>query len=148
MTSLPWQTSLSDLSEALARGHGRAQSAAGLITAALELGGDPAAMFEACWAALFTKADEPRKLGDNVLLEAVLAGLENIRADLRQMEAHLEHLRMVRLSRVLLAELARTSAHAASPRWPTSNAAASRCCATPHWLPGFRSGWTRAFAMC
>ncbi|HEY4067731.1 MAG TPA: 3'-5' exonuclease, partial [Burkholderiaceae bacterium] len=56
--------------------------------------------------ALFTQKNEPRKLGTIELLEAGQSGLETLRRDIHQHEARAEHLRMVRLSRVLLAELA------------------------------------------
>ena len=41
-----------------------------------------------------------------------------------------------------------TSARAASPTWPTSSAARSRCCATTSSPAGCRSGSTRASATC
>jgi len=105
LASLPWRSSLVDLVEALAFGSAVARKAAAALGLALEEADAPT-MFEACWAALFTQKDEPRKLGDLALLSAVQSGLEDIQANVRQFDAHLEHLRMVRLSRVLLAELA------------------------------------------
>jgi len=104
LTSLPWRSSLADLAEALALGGAVARKAAAGIVLALEQEATEVA-FDACWAALFTQKGEPRKLGDLDLLAAVQAGLEDIAAHTRQWEAHLEHGRMVRLSRVLLTEL-------------------------------------------
>ena len=68
---------------------------------------------------------------------------------LAQQDAHVDHLRMVRLSRVLLAAYrGATSARAAWPTWPTSSAARWRCCATRRSPAGCRSGSTRACATC
>jgi ATP-dependent helicase/nuclease subunit A len=100
----PWRALLGDLAAALALGGARAREAAAGVVAALEQA-DAQATFEACRAALFTQKNEPRKLGDLELLSAVQGGLDDIAAQVHQLDAHLEHLRMVRLSRVLLAEL-------------------------------------------
>ena len=65
------------------------------------------ALFEALWSALFTKTDTPRKgLGDSAEQQAALDGLTAVRVALSQLDARDEHLRMVRLSRALFAELA------------------------------------------
>ncbi len=65
------------------------------------------AVFEALWSALFTKTDTPRKgLGDSPEQQAAIDVLTAVRAALVQHEARDEHLRMVRLSRALFAELA------------------------------------------
>lgn len=67
----------------------------------------PEAVFEALWSALFTKTDTPRKgLGDSPEQQAAIDLLSAVRAALAQHEAREEHLRMVRLSRALFAELA------------------------------------------
>jgi len=105
LTSLPWRSSLDDLAAALALGGALARKAGAAVGLALEQR-DPVAIFEACWDALFTQKGEPRKLGDLDLLSAVQSGLDAIQAQIRQWDAHLEHLRMVRLSRALLTELA------------------------------------------
>jgi len=101
----PWRALLGDLAAALGLGGARARHAAESIAAALAQF-DPPAMFDACWAALFTQKGEPRKLGQLELLATVHGALEDIAAQIHQLDAHLEHRRMVRLSRVLLAELA------------------------------------------
>ena len=103
--SAPWRALLGDLATALGVGGALARKAAAGIVLALEQA-ESSAVFEACWAALFTQKGEPRKLGDLDVLAAVHAGLEGLKRDVRQFDAHLEHLRMVRLSRVLLAEFA------------------------------------------
>lgn len=105
LASLPWRSSLADLVQALALGGALARKAAIALGLALEEP-DSVLAFDACRAALFTQKGEPRKLGELPLLSAVQSGLEDIQAQVRQLDAHLEHLRMVRLSRVLLAELA------------------------------------------
>jgi len=105
LASLPWRSSLVDLAAALALGGAVARKAGAGIALALEQAATEA-VFDACWAALFTQKGEPRKLGDLDLLSAVQTGFEDIQAHLRQLAAHLEHRRMVRLSRVLLTELA------------------------------------------
>ncbi|MBY0468656.1 MAG: UvrD-helicase domain-containing protein, partial [Burkholderiaceae bacterium] len=65
------------------------------------------AVFDALWAALFTKTDTPRKgLGDSPEQQAAIDVLTAVRAAVAQHEARDEHLRMVRLSRTLFAELA------------------------------------------
>jgi ATP-dependent helicase/nuclease subunit A len=65
------------------------------------------AVFDALWAALFTKTDTPRKgLGDSPEQQAAIDVLTAVRAAVAQHDARDEHLRMVRLSRALFAELA------------------------------------------
>ncbi|OYT99428.1 MAG: DNA helicase UvrD [Burkholderiales bacterium PBB1] len=65
------------------------------------------AVFEALWSALFTKADTPRKgLGDSPEQQTAIDVLTTVRAAVAQHETREEHLRMVRLSRALFAELA------------------------------------------
>ncbi|MEP6874667.1 MAG: UvrD-helicase domain-containing protein [Burkholderiales bacterium] len=100
----PWRALLGDLAAALALGGARARDAAAGLVVALEQT-DPQAALAGSRAALFTQKNEPRKLGDLELLGAVQSGLDDIAAQVHQLDAHLEHLRMVRLSRVLLAEL-------------------------------------------
>ena len=63
--------------------------------------------FDAAWHALFTTTGTGRRdLGDAEGLADVQVRLEKVAAQVRQHEARLEHLAMVRLSRVLLAEYA------------------------------------------
>ena len=101
----PWRALLGDLAAALARGGALARKAAAGIVVALEQP-EPQAAFEACRSALFTQKSEPRKLGDLELLSTVQGALDDLAAQIHQLDAQLEHLRMVRLSRVLLGELA------------------------------------------
>ena len=91
-----------------AAGGKKAADAARAIEAALTVEASPAAaVFDALWSALFTKTDTPRKgLGDSALQQAAIDGLTILRDAVAQHEARDEHLRMVRLSRVLFAELA------------------------------------------
>ncbi|MDL2336659.1 MAG: UvrD-helicase domain-containing protein [Pseudomonadota bacterium] len=94
-----------------ASGKAKAAEAARAIEAALSMGAlptaDDAAVFEALWAALHTQKDTPRKgLGDRPEQQAAIDLLLALRDALAQHEARDEHLRMVRLSRVLFAELA------------------------------------------
>ena len=101
-----WQTSLRGLALVLGLGGMKEQDAAtGLVMALAQT--DAPARFDHAWAALFTKDHTPRKqLGKIASLTAVQDELDAIAAQVRQYDAHLEHLRLVRLSRVLLAEFA------------------------------------------
>ena len=68
---------------------------------------DAQAGFEQAWEALFTAKDTLRKhLGDSPLLSEVAAALEAIEQMGRQQQAHEDHQRMLRLSRVLSAQYA------------------------------------------
>ena len=101
-----WQASLRELALALRLGGMRAQDAATGLVLALEQA-DAQARFESVWAALFTKDDTPRRqLGQVAALAPVQDELAAIAAQIHQLESHFEHLRMVRLARVLLAEFA------------------------------------------
>ncbi len=63
--------------------------------------------FELAWNALFTKDGAPRKnLGDSVWLSQTLDMLEQVAPRRLQQAAQVEHLALVRLSRVLLREAA------------------------------------------
>jgi ATP-dependent helicase/nuclease subunit A len=64
---------------------------------------DDQAAFEGVWKALFTGNGTPRKLGDRPEQAALCDALQRIRTALDQHAAREEHLRLVRLSRVLLA---------------------------------------------
>ena len=86
----------------------KAADAARAIEAALAMHASPAAdVFDALWTALFTQKDTPRKgLGDSAEQQAAINALAALRDAVVQHEARDEHLRMVRLSRVLFTELA------------------------------------------
>ena len=101
-----WQASLRELALALGLGGVRAQDAAtGLVMALAQT--QAQARFDHAWSALFTEKGTPRKqLGKVAALAPIQDELEAIAAQLRQLDAHLEHRRMVRLSRVLLVEFA------------------------------------------
>jgi ATP-dependent helicase/nuclease subunit A len=106
MLTPPWRAELRTLSTALARMSGvKVQIAARGLDDALTHG-DAQTAFDAAWAALFTKDDKPRQLGDVPALDAIRERLQTIAAQQHQHESHLEHLRMVRLARLLLAEFA------------------------------------------
>ena len=64
---------------------------------------DDAVAFESVWKALFTNHGTPRKLGDRPEQVALCDTLQRIRTMLDQHAAREEHLRLVRLARVLLA---------------------------------------------
>ncbi len=101
-----WRRALRELAGALGQGGMRAQEAADKLAQALGQT-DAAAMFEGAWKALFTEKNEPRRqLGKLAALSEVQAQLETLCEQVRQHAARAEHLRMVRLSRVLLAEYA------------------------------------------
>lgn len=87
----------------------KAQDAARAIEAALTLGEQAPGevVCSALWEALFTKSDTPRKgLGDSPEQQEAVEALMTLREARAQHDAREEHLRMVRLSRVLFSELA------------------------------------------
>jgi len=101
-----WHASLRELALALGLGGVKAQDAATGLVFALEQA-DAQARFERVWAALFTEKNTPRKqLGKVEALARIQDELDAIAAQIRQLDAHTEHLRMVRLTRALLAEFA------------------------------------------
>ena len=91
-----------------AAGGKKAADAACAIEAALTMEASPTdAVFEGLWLALFTKTGTPRKgLGDSAQQQAAVDALTTLRSATAQHDARDAHLRMVRLSRVLFAELA------------------------------------------
>lgn len=92
-----------------AAGGKKAADAARAIEAALTTmeASSAETLFGALWSALFTKTDTPRKgLGDRPEQQAAIDVLTAVRAAVAQHDARDEHLRMVRLSRALFAELA------------------------------------------
>jgi ATP-dependent helicase/nuclease subunit A len=102
-----WDTLLREVSASLGRGGATARKAAQAVVDALAHA-DVQRRFEALRKALFTKEGAPRKnLGDDATLSSVLTQLDTLAACVAQHEAHEEHLRLVRLSRVLLGEFAR-----------------------------------------
>ena len=106
MLTPPWRAELRSLAAALGGQSGvKAQTAARGLDDALTHG-DAETAFDAAWAALFTKDDKPRQLGDLPALDAVRTRLQTIAEQRHQHESHLEHRRMVRLARLLLAEFA------------------------------------------
>ena len=100
----PWRALFRELALALGLGSTRAQDAAtGLVMALAHT--DAQAAFDAAWGALFTTTHTPRKqLGKVEGLAAAQDALAQIAAQIQQLDAHAEHLRMVRLARLLLAE--------------------------------------------
>jgi ATP-dependent helicase/nuclease subunit A len=83
-----------------------AEAATGLVMALAEKT-DPQARFDHAWAALFTEKGTPRKqLGKVADLGRVQDELAAMDQQIQQLNAHLEHVRMVNLSRVLLREFA------------------------------------------
>jgi len=105
LQSAPWQHHLHELAHLLGQGGGTPRKAAAALIEALAHD-DAQAMFRGVWKALFTEKDAPRKLGDAPQIASVQFGLQGLDAQLKQQESHLEHLQLVRLSRVLLRELA------------------------------------------
>ena len=106
LNSAAWRDSLRSLAQALGQGTAKAAHTAanGVIDAIAFAEGE--AILKGLRAALFTKDGKPRKLGDLPQLNEVFAALEALLAQVQQYEAHHEHLQLVRLSRVLLRELA------------------------------------------
>jgi ATP-dependent helicase/nuclease subunit A len=98
-----WHAALRELALALGLGGVKAQDAATGLVFALEQA-DAQARFERVWSALFTEKNTPRKqLGKVDALVRIQDELDAIAAQIRQLDAHTEHLRMARLTRVLLA---------------------------------------------
>jgi ATP-dependent helicase/nuclease subunit A len=102
-----WRGALHDLAAALGRGGAKAQQRAATVLADALGQGDAQARFEAIQGALFTREGAPRKhLGAVAGLAEVQAELEGVAQAVRAHEARNEHLRMLRLARVLLVEYA------------------------------------------
>ncbi len=76
-----------------------------LLAAALDAA-EPRARFDAARAALYTQEGKPRQRIDAPGVAAALEVLEDIQRACHQQACHEEHLRMVRLARVLLREAA------------------------------------------
>ena len=101
-----WRHALDRLAAALAAsGKATGRNAADALRDALDLDGADD-RFDAVWSALFTTTGSPRKLPAVDDLEPTQNALEAIARRQHQHDSHLEHARMVRLARVLLAEYA------------------------------------------
>lgn len=85
----------------VAHGGGRERNAADELTAALDLA-DAAATLRALRKALLTKAGSPRVLAASQALDDACEALRLLERQMAQQDAHDDHQRMVRLSRVLL----------------------------------------------
>lgn len=99
-----WRDGLAKLAEALLRGGARPAKQGEILAKALALT-EADALYRAVVAALYT-AGKPRKLDAVPGFSETVRALELIAARQHQHECHLEHARMLRLSRVLLAEYA------------------------------------------
>lgn len=104
--SAAWRDDLAALAGALCASDKKTLRDAGqALQQALALS-DVAERFAAVRAALFTTTGSPRKLNGAAGVEATQNALEDIARRQHQHDSHLEHARMVRLARVLLAEYA------------------------------------------
>lgn len=103
-----WRADLMALAAALGQGKKAARDAADGIVDALALFDRPVDAFQRLRSALFTNDDRPRprKLEPVAGLESMQTALEQLAAQVHQHDAHLEHGRIVRLGRALLAEYA------------------------------------------
>jgi len=101
-----WQGRLRHVAEVLGRGSRISQEAASKVSAGLE-SADPRGLFDAAWRALYTEKDEPRVLkGAVAVLADTQQALGLLRQQIEQQDARIEHERMVRLVRELLAAFA------------------------------------------
>ncbi|HET7526774.1 MAG TPA: UvrD-helicase domain-containing protein [Burkholderiaceae bacterium] len=89
-------------SDALATQQSKNDRKAGAGLAAALEGADAHAAMLAARAALFTKEGQRRRLAGLAALDAAVAALLELEQQCLQQDAHLDHQRMVRLSRVLL----------------------------------------------
>jgi ATP-dependent helicase/nuclease subunit A len=88
--------------DGLSRASGKTERDAGAaLSAALELN-DPRAAMKQARKALFTDKGPPRKLAASPALGSAIDALLLLETQVAQQDAHEDHLRMVRLSRVLL----------------------------------------------
>ena len=101
-----WQTRLRHLVEVLGRGARTAQETAAKVAAAMQ-SADLRALFDEAWRALYTDKNAPRVLSKATApLADTQAALGVLRQQIEQEDACIEHGRMVRLSRALLAAFA------------------------------------------
>ena len=106
LLAAPWPDTFQALARALGVGGADAQRAATALARAIEAA-DAQAAFAHAWGALFTTTNTPRKrLGQVDRLAEAQDALAAIAAELHELDAHLEHVAMLRLARVLLAEFA------------------------------------------
>lgn len=102
LLSPAWTTTLRELARRLGQGGRKALDAAATLERALDAD-DAEQRFAHASDALFTQKGEPRKLGATAGLAEAQAELQVVVAQASQHEAHVEHRRMVRLTRRLLA---------------------------------------------
>lgn len=88
--------------DALSVGKGKNERKAGEALAAAFEQTDARAALDDARKALFTKDGSPRKLGNAVALDAAVAAAIELEQQVAQQDAHDDHQRLVRLSRVLL----------------------------------------------
>ena len=101
-----WQRRLRHVADVLAQGAKTQQEFAARLEAALA-SADARAVFEAAWRALYTEKDEPRVLSKaNAVLAETQQALGLLGQQIGQEDARVEHQRMVRLVRALLAAFA------------------------------------------
>ena len=102
-----WQGRIRRIVEVMGRGAPTFQAFAGELAAALVVG-DARAVFDAAWRSLFTATeDKPRVLSKaNVGLADTQQALALLGRQVEQEDARIEHQRMVRLGRALLAAFA------------------------------------------
>lgn len=105
VASPDWMAELGALAEALRRSGARAARQGDLLAQAIGIA-EVGELYSAVRDALFTKQDEPRKLGDVAGLADLQRRLQDIAVRQHRHECRLEHLRMVRVARVLLTEYA------------------------------------------
>jgi ATP-dependent helicase/nuclease subunit A len=102
VASPAWRSELHALAERLRMSGGRAARQGEQLGQAIGIA-DAGERYDAVRAALFTKEGEARKLGEVAGLADLCRGLQEIAVRQHRHECRLEHLRMVRLARVLLA---------------------------------------------
>lgn len=94
---------LSSAAEALGRERGKLDRDAGAGLSEALACGDPHAALAQARKALFTKDGPPRKLATSPAVDAAVDAILRVEAQSAQQDAHDDHQRMVRVSRVLLA---------------------------------------------
>jgi len=135
-----WRAELTALAAALGAQKKRDRDAADAIVAALAAFDTPAEAYRRLRAALFTSDDrpKPRKLEAVAGLDAIQDALDELAAQVHQHDSHLEHQRIVRLGRTLLAEYA-----AYKRRRGLADMADLERCALALLRDGALSGWVQ-----
>jgi ATP-dependent helicase/nuclease subunit A len=135
-----WRADLTALARALGQGRKPARDAADAIVDAVACLDRPLEAYARLRAALFTNEDrpKPRKLDAVPGLDAMHDALEELAAQVHQHDSHLEHGRLVRLGRVLLAEYA-----AYKQRRGLADMADLERCALALLRDGELSGWVQ-----